>query len=82
VSDRSFRGKSSESHIVWTRKTRQGASRKRFDSEGIARVKSWDDEFIVDVRAMKHDGPDLVVETSDGEQFRVDGREFMRGPVD
>jgi hypothetical protein len=38
VTDESFRGKPSNSHIVWTRETRNGARRKRFDYE---RFEKW-----------------------------------------
>jgi hypothetical protein len=33
VSDRRFRAKPSKSHIIWTRSTRDGATRKRFDDD-------------------------------------------------
>lgn len=40
MSDRTFRGKPSKTHIIWTRETRDGATRKRFD-EG--HFKKWAD---------------------------------------
>lgn len=146
---RNFRGKPSDSHIIWSRETRNGVARKRFDSdrleqwaghfgfdlerekrvdhdrgadkrtqyqcvfawtstggesiefgdeewelgnqrtprtfieiddEGIARVKSWDDEFIVDIKTMAHKGPVLLVQTSDGDTLKIDGEQFATRP--
>jgi len=149
VSGRNFRGKPSESHIIWSRETRQGIKRKRFDSgrfeawadhfgfdlerekrvdhergqdkrsqyrcvfawtsiggesisfgdeewelgdqktprtfieideEGIAHVKSWDDEFIVDIEAMTHEGSELLIKSSEGEALQIDGETFATSP--
>jgi hypothetical protein len=149
VKNGSFRGKPSRSYIVWTRKTRDGAGKKRIDQEhferwanhfgfdfesemrvdhgraeeprqqyrcvfawgetegetirlgdeewsmgrqktprtfveidgaGLARVKSWEFETTVDVVGMRHDGPELLVETAAGEQKRLDARRFVTPP--
>lgn len=149
MNDRSFRGKPSRSHIIWTRETREGVGKKRFDSqhfekwasqcgfdfeistrvdhdrsdeprkqyrcvfawgkienetiefgddewsmggqktprtfveidtEGLARVKGWEFETTLDVVQMQHKGPELLVETSDGEHKRLNGRKFLTDP--
>jgi len=146
VTDGSFREKPSESHIIWTRETRNGATTKRFDDEhfekwaehcgfdfdtttrvdhdrageprmqyrcvfkwgqvsdetiefddeewslgdqktprtfveidfeGMARVKGWEFETVLNVREVRHEGPELLIRTVDGEQKRLDGRKFV-----
>lgn len=149
MTDGSFRGKPSKAHIVWTRETRKGTCRKRFDhdhfkrwatrygfdfetetrvdhdrsddprtqyrcvfswgnmsgdtiefddqewslgeqrtprtfievdaSAGV-RIKGWEFESVLEVVEMRHDGPDLLIETADGEKKRVDGRKFVTHP--
>lgn len=145
----SFRGKPSKVHIIWTRQTRAGASRKRFDeehferwvrhcgfefenatrvdhdrsteprqqyrcvfswgqisgetlelgddqwtlgpqktprtfieidSEGVARVKGWTFEDVIDVVEMKHKGPELLIRTEAGDKKRLNGRKFVSDP--
>lgn len=149
MANRSFRGKPTKTHIIWTRETRTGASKKRFDEghfekwathcgfdfetttrvdhdradeprkqyrcvfkwgkselktmelgdeewsmgrqrtprtfveideEGIARVKGWKFETVLDVGMMRHKGPELLVETAEGEKKRLNGRKFVKHP--
>jgi hypothetical protein len=149
VTDGSFRGKPSKSHIIWTRQTRNGAASKKFDhdhfekwashcgfdfeqstrvdhdrsdeprtqyrcifkwgriesetmemgdeewslgsqktprtfieldGEGLARVKGWEFETVMDVVEMRHKGPELLIKTADGTQKRLNGRKFVKHP--
>jgi len=149
VRDSGFRGKPSETHIVWTRETRNGKVTKRFDEKhfqrwadrcgfdfergkrvdhgrgdepraqfrcvfswgemdgetielgeqewslgsqktpatflevdekGLARVKGWDAEVVCDVVQLYHKGPDLFLETADGERKRLNTRKFVSDP--
>ncbi|MFT4921458.1 MAG: hypothetical protein ACI8XM_000655 [Haloarculaceae archaeon] len=50
------------------------------DSEGQARVKGWDFETILDIAEMRHKGPDLLVETTDGDCKRLNARTFVENP--
>lgn len=145
----SFRGKPSKSHIIWTRRTREGAEKKRFDKKhfrkwvkhcgfefdqttrvdhdrgdepraqfrsifkwtttagetfevgdeewelgnqktprtfieidekGMARIKGWSFETVVDIQEMKHKGPELLIKTTDGEKKRLNCRRFVTDP--
>ena len=149
VTNGSFRGKPSNSHIVWVRETRNGAARKRFDhdhfekwathcgfdfdtatrvdhdrsdeprkqyrcvftwgemggetiefggeewslgeqktprtfieidAEGLARVKGWEFETVIDVVEMRHKGPELLIRTASGGQKRLNARKFLENP--
>ncbi|WP_436935390.1 hypothetical protein [Halovenus marina] len=51
MSDRQFRGKPSKSHIIWTRSTRSGATRKRFDDEHFEK---WATHCGFDFERTKH----------------------------
>ena len=146
-----FRDKPSKSHIIWTRQTRDGATKKRFDenhfkkwasqcgfdfettkrvdhqraeeprkqyrcvfkwgqtggeaiefsdeewelghqrtprtfveidSKGVARVKGWQFETVLDITEMRHKGPELLIKTSDGSKKRLNGRKFVKQPRD
>lgn len=52
------------------------------DGKGIARVRGWTSEAILNVVQMRHDGPALLIETADGGRKRLDGREFATHPRD
>lgn len=142
----SFRGKPSKSHIIWTRETRNGATNKQFDhahfekwvdhcgfdfqqatrvdhdradeprtqyrcvfkwgrmegetmelgdeewslgtqktprtfieldDEGLARVKGWSFETVMNVTDMRHKGPELLIVTASGDKKRLNGRKFV-----
>ena len=145
----SFRGKPTKSHIIWSRQTRDGATKKQFDhghfekwathcgfdfeqatrvdhdrgdeprtqyrcvfkwgridgetielgdeewslgsqrtprtfieldSEGLARVKGWEFETVMDITEMRHKGPELLIKTAGGDKKRLNGRKFMKHP--
>jgi hypothetical protein len=59
VPGRNFRGKPSESHIVWTRETRQCAARKWFDSD---RFERWADHYGFDLEREKRVDHDRAAE--------------------
>jgi hypothetical protein len=149
VTNGSFRGKPSKSHIIWTRETRNGATNKRFDyehfekwtehcgfdfdtttrvdhdradeprmqyrcvfnwgnvseetiefgdeewslgnqktprtfveidSEGLARLKGWNFETVLDITEMRHKGPELLIKTAGGDKKRLNGRKFVEHP--
>jgi len=153
VTDPGFSGKPSDAHVIWTYETRQGVTRKQFDTDrfaewadhygfdvergervdhergmeertqhrcvfawglggseddsvefgdsewkldeqktprtfvevdeaGVARIKSWDEEFVVDVTAMIHKGPQLLVRSDEDRTFRINGEEFSTRPAD
>lgn len=144
-----FRDKPSKSHIVWTRETRNGATKRRFDQrhfrkwvnhynfefdnskrvdhdradeprmqyrcvfswgqmneqsfevgdeeweiagqktprtfieideEGMARVKGWSSESVYDVKTLRHDGPTLLLTTTDGAKKKIDTRRLVDSP--
>lgn len=144
-----FRDKPSKSHIIWTRRTRKGATNRRFDyehfeqwaehhsfdfdtrkrvdhdraeeprmqfrcvfawgqmneqsfevgdeewelagqktprtfieidQEGIARVKGWSHETVYNIQELRHDGPALLLKTTDGETKKIDGRKLTESP--
>ena len=146
-----FRDKPSNSHIIWTRETRDSVQKKRFDeshfekwanhcgfdfeiskrvdharaekpreqyrcvfkwgqtssesiefgdeewelgnqktprtfveidAEGMARVKGWQFETVLDIAEMRHKGPELLIKTADGSKKRVNGRRFVTKPRD
>ena len=52
------------------------------DEEGIARIRSWDEEFVVDVTAMIHKGPQLLVRTDEDRTLRINGEAFSTRPAD
>lgn len=147
----SFRGKPTKKHILWSRETRDGAARKRFDRDyfsrwaahydvdfdtdtrvdhdrsddpraqcrcvftwermesesvelgdeewsfgqqrtprtfieidekGLARIRDWDDERVVDLRVLRHEGPVLFGERADGNNERLDARRLSQRPDD
>lgn len=149
MTNASFGGRPSKSHIIWTRETRNGATKKRFDNDrfekwathcgfdfetatrvdheraeepreqyrcvfkwgkidtetielgdeswslgeqktprtfieiddaGMARVKGWNFETVMDVKKMRHKGPELLIETADSDQKRLNGRKFVKNP--
>jgi len=50
------------------------------DSEGLARVKGWTFESVLDVREMRHKGPELLIVTADGDKKRLNARKFVEDP--
>lgn len=50
------------------------------DSEGKARVKGWRFETTVDIVQMRHKGPELLIETADGDRKRLNARKFLTHP--
>ncbi|MHB9286169.1 hypothetical protein ACKVMT_03915 [Halobacteriales archaeon Cl-PHB] len=145
----SFRGKPSETHIIWTRETRDGAGNKRFDHNhfrkwaehcgfdfetttrvdheraeearqqyrcvfrwgktdtetiemgdeawamgsqrtprtfveideaGVARIQGWTFDVVLDVVMLRHKGPELFLESVDGEKKRLNARQFVQSP--
>lgn len=52
------------------------------DAMGIARVRGWTSEAVLNVVQMRHDGPVLLVETAGEERKRIDGRELATHPRD
>jgi len=46
------------------------------DSKAVARVKRWDEESIVDIDAMRHEGERLLVRTAEGDAFVLDPDEL------
>lgn len=51
------------------------------DSKAIARITGWEDEFVVTIDSMKHDGRVLLIRTADGETLEIDSAEFA-SPLD
>lgn len=145
----SFRGKPTKAHILWSRETRDGTARKRFDHEylkrwaahydvdfdtdtrvdhdrgdepraqfrcvfvweqmdsdsielgdeewsfggqrtprtfveidekGLARVRDWDGERVLDLRELRHDGPILLAKRATGDTERLDARKLSERP--
>lgn len=50
------------------------------DEEGVARVKGWRFERLLDITMMRHKGPELLIETASGERKRLNGRKFLTHP--
>jgi hypothetical protein len=48
--------------------------------EGVARVKGWETEEVLDVGEMRHEGPALLIKTRGGETKRLDGRKPTTPP--
>ena len=149
VTASSFRGKPSNSHIIWTETTRDGVETRRFDEEhfqkwathvgfdfetatrvdhernerprtqyrvvfswgtvdsetiefdddewslgpqktprtfieiddtGAARVKGWHFETVIEIREMRHKGPELLIDTEESGAKRLNGRKFVEDP--
>jgi hypothetical protein len=149
VPGKNFRGKPSDAHIIWSRETRKGAKRKRFDtdrfeqwashcgfevereqrvdhdrgaekraqyqcvfswtstggesiefgdeewelgdqktpqtfveidSKAIARIKDWEEEYIVAIDTMVHKGDRLLIQTEDGEKRQLQSKELATPP--
>lgn len=83
-----FRGKPSKSHIIWIRKTRDGAKTKRFDKE---RFEKWTEhtgfDFDTTTRVDHQRGDEPRKQfrcvfnwtTTAGESIEVDGEEWELG---
>lgn len=52
------------------------------DEAGLARLKGWTFETILDLVMMRHEGPDLLVESADGEKKRLNAETFVTHPRD
>lgn len=50
------------------------------DEAGLARIKGWSFETVLDVVDMRHKGPELLIETAEGEKKRLNGRKFVADP--
>lgn len=50
------------------------------DERGLARVKGWSFETVLDVAEMRHKGPELLIETASGDRKRLNGRKFVEVP--
>ena len=50
------------------------------DSEGHARVKGWEFEAVVEIREMRHKGPELLIKTENNGAKRLNGRKFVEHP--
>lgn len=50
------------------------------DEAGIARIKGWTFETTMDVVQLRHKGPDLLIESADGEKKRLNARKFVTDP--
>lgn len=50
------------------------------DEAGLARVKGWRFERVLDITMMRHKGPELLIETATGEKKRLNGRKFVTHP--
>ena len=52
------------------------------DAEGMARVKGWQFETVLDIAEMRHKGPELLIKTADGSKKRLNGRRLVEKPRD
>lgn len=50
------------------------------DEAGVARLKGWTFETILDVVQMRHKGADLLIESADGRKKRLNARKFVKDP--
>lgn len=50
------------------------------DEAGLARVKGWSFERVIDVVEMRHKGPELLIEDASGEKKRLNARKFVGDP--
>lgn len=50
------------------------------DEAGVARIKGWTFETTMDLVQLRHKGPDLLVESADGEKKRLNARKFVTDP--
>jgi hypothetical protein len=50
------------------------------DEAGLARIRGWTVERVLDVVEMRHKGPDLLVASADGEKKRINARKFVTHP--
>jgi hypothetical protein len=88
VTNTSFRGKPSKSHIIWVRKTRDGAKTKRFDKK---QFKKWTNhcgfDFDTTTRVDHKRAEDPRTQfrcifkwtTTEGETIEVDGAQWELG---
>ena len=50
------------------------------DEAGLARIKGWTFETVLDIVEMRHKGPNLLIETAEGEKKRLNARKFVEDP--
>ena len=50
------------------------------DEAGLARIKGWTFDAVLDVAMLRHKGPELFLETADGEKKRLNARRFVEHP--
>lgn len=47
------------------------------DEAGLARIKGWNFETVVDIIEMRHKGPTLLIETADGGKKRLNAKKYV-----